>query len=150
MKIQDWFALTWTGWISSHSKGLSRVLSNNTVQKHQFFSAQLSLQSNSHIHTWLLEKPYFWLDRTWLAKLSLLFNVLSRLVKIFLPKSKHLLISWLQSPPAVILESKRWTLLVFSMKSVIVSHEVCHCFPIYLPWSDRTRCHDFSLLNVKF
>ena len=47
----------WTGWISLQSKGLSRVFSNSTVQKHQFFSAQPSSQSNSHIHTWLLEKP---------------------------------------------------------------------------------------------
>ena len=54
---QDWSPLEWTGWISLQSKGLSRVFSNTTVQKHQFFSAQLSLQSNSHIHTWLLEKP---------------------------------------------------------------------------------------------
>ena len=57
MNIQDWSPLGWTGWISLQSKGLSRVFSNTTVQKHQFFSAQLSLQSNSHIHTWLLEKP---------------------------------------------------------------------------------------------
>ena len=49
--------LGWTGWISLQSKGLSRVFSNTTVQKHQFFGAQLSSQSNSHIHTWLLEKP---------------------------------------------------------------------------------------------
>ena len=54
---QDWSPLGWTGWISLRSKGLSRVFSNTTVQKHQFFSAQLSLQSNSHIHTWPLEKP---------------------------------------------------------------------------------------------
>ena len=57
MNVQDWFLLGWTGWISLWSKGLSRVFSNTTVQKHQFFSAQLSLQSNSHIHTWPLEKP---------------------------------------------------------------------------------------------
>ena len=56
MNIQDW-SLGWTGWISLRSKGLSRVFSNTTVQKHQFFSTQLSLWSNSHIHTWLLEKP---------------------------------------------------------------------------------------------
>ena len=55
--IQDWFPLEWTGWISLQFKGLSRVFSNTTVQKHQFFGAQLSSQSNSHIHTWLLEKP---------------------------------------------------------------------------------------------
>ena len=54
---QDWSPLEWTGWISLQSKGLSRVFSNTTVQKHQFFSTQLSSQSNYHMHTWLLEKP---------------------------------------------------------------------------------------------
>ena len=57
MNIQDWFPLGWTGWLSLLSKGLSRVFSNTTVQKQQFFSAQLSSQSNSHIHTWPMEKP---------------------------------------------------------------------------------------------
>ena len=54
---QDWSPLDWTGWISLQSKGLSWVFSNTAVQKHQFFSTQLSSQSNSHIHTWPLEKP---------------------------------------------------------------------------------------------
>ena len=57
VNVQDWSRLGWTGWISWQSRGLSRVLSNTTVQKHQFFCAQLSLWSNSHIHTWVLEKP---------------------------------------------------------------------------------------------
>ena len=57
MNIQDWFLLGLTGLISLQSKGLSRVFFNTTVQKHQFFKAQLSSQSNSHIHTWPLEKP---------------------------------------------------------------------------------------------
>ena len=57
MNTQDWSPLGWTGWISLQSKGLPRVFSNTTVQKHQFFSTQLSSQSNSHIHTWPLEKP---------------------------------------------------------------------------------------------
>ena len=57
VNIQDWSPSGWTGWISLQSKGLSRVFSNTTVQKHQFFGAQPSSQSNSHIHTWLLEKP---------------------------------------------------------------------------------------------
>ena len=57
MHIQDWCPLGWTGLISLLSKGLSRVFFNTTVQKHQFFSAQLSLWLNSHIHIWLLEKP---------------------------------------------------------------------------------------------
>ena len=56
-KSQGWSPSEWTGWISLQSKGLSRVFSNTTVQKHQFFIAQLSSQSNSHIHTWPLEKP---------------------------------------------------------------------------------------------
>ena len=68
MNTQDWSPLGWTGWISLQSKGLSRVFSNTTVQKHQFFSAQLSSQSNSHIHTWPLEKPQPWPDGPLLAK----------------------------------------------------------------------------------
>ena len=68
MNIKDWFPLGWTGWISLQSKGLSRVFCNTTGQKHQFFSAQLSLKSNSHIHTQLLEKPLLWLDGHLLAK----------------------------------------------------------------------------------
>ena len=67
--------------------------------------------------------------------MSLLFNMLSRLVITFLPRSKHLLISWLQSPSALILEPKK---IVF------------HCFPIYFPWSDGTGCHDLSFLNIEF
>ena len=61
MNIQDWFSLGWTGWISLQSKGLSRVFSNTTVWKHQFFSSQSSLWSTSHICTWLLEKSQLWL-----------------------------------------------------------------------------------------
>ena len=68
MNIQDWFPLGLTGLISLQSKGLSRVFSNSTVQKHEFFGAQPSLWSNSHIHTWLLEKPKLWLDRPLSAK----------------------------------------------------------------------------------
>ena len=71
--------------------------------------------------------------------MSLLFNMLSRLVTAFLPRSKHLLISWLQSPSAVILELK---------KKKIVCH-CFHCFSIYLPWSNGTRCHDLCFLNVE-
>ena len=66
--------------------------------------------------------------------ISLLFNMLSKLVITFLPRSKHLLISWLQSPSAVILEPPQ--------------NKVCHCFPIYLPWSDGTGCYDL-FLNVE-
>ena len=71
--------------------------------------------------------------------MSLLFNRLSRLVIAFLPRSKHLLILWLQSPFSEILEPPK-------IKSVTVFH----CFPIYLPWSDGTGCHDLRYLNVEF
>ena len=57
MNIQDWFPLGLPGWISLQSKGLSRIFSNTTVRKYQFFGTQPSLWSNSHVHTWLLEKP---------------------------------------------------------------------------------------------
>ena len=68
MNIQDWSPLRWIGWISLKSKGLTKVFSNTTVQKHQFLGAQLSIWSNSHIHTWLLEKSLLWLDRPLLVK----------------------------------------------------------------------------------
>ena len=61
VNTQDWSPLGWTCWISLQSKRPSRVFSNTTVQKYQFFGAQLSLESNSHIHSWLLEKPEPWL-----------------------------------------------------------------------------------------
>ena len=83
MNIQDWFSLGWIGWISLQSKVPWRVFFNTTVQKHQFFGIQLSLYFNSHIYTWLLEKPYLWQDRPMLV-MSLLFNMLSRLVITFL------------------------------------------------------------------
>ena len=67
-KSLGWYPLKWTSWISLQSKGLSTIFSNTTVQKHQFFSAQFSSQSNSHIHTRPLEKPQPWLDRPLLAK----------------------------------------------------------------------------------
>ena len=68
INTQDLSLSGWTDWISLQSKGLSRVFSNTTVQKHQFFGTQLSSQSNSHIHTWPLEKTKTWLDGTLLAK----------------------------------------------------------------------------------
>ena len=78
--------------------------------------------------------------RTFVNKvISLLFNTLSRFVIAILPKSKHLLISWLQSPSAVFLKPPK-----------IKSLTVFHCFPIYLPWSDGTRCHNVSFLNAEF
>ena len=109
MNIQGLFSLGLTGLISLLSKVFSRVFSSTTVGRHQFFGAQTFLWSNSHIH---LLHPYTTTGKTialniwaFVSKvISLLFNMLSRLVIAFLPRSKHLLISWLQSPSAVILD----------------------------------------------
>ena len=85
-------SLRLTGFIPVQSKGLSSVFSNTTVQKHQFFSAQFSLWFNSHIHTWPRGKTIALTRQTFVDKvMSLLFNMLYRLVIAFLPRSKHLL-----------------------------------------------------------
>ena len=96
-----------------------------------FFIVQLS-------HSYMITRTTIALTRqTFVGKvMSLLFNMLSRLVIVFLQRSKCLLISWLQSPSAVILKPQK-----------VVCH-CFHCFPIYFPWSDGTRCHDLSFLNV--
>ena len=138
MNIQDWSRLGWTGWISLQTKGLSRVFSNTPVQKHQFFSVQLYSTTITSIHNYW--KNHSLTTQTFVSKvMSLLFNMLSRLVTAFLPRSKHLLISWLQWPSAVILEPPQNKVFHFF-----------HCFPIYLPWSDGTRCQYLSFLNVEF
>jgi len=91
-----------TGLISLKSKGPSRVFSSTTIQRCQFFSAQPSLWSHSHIRTWQTGKTIALITRTSVGKvMSLLFNMLSRFVIPFLPRSQHLLISWLQSPSTV-------------------------------------------------
>ena len=95
MNIEDWFPLGWTGWISLKSKGLSRVFFNTTVQKHQFFGTQLLIVqlSDPHMTTGKTIALTGW---TFVGKvMSLLSNMLLRLVIAFLPRSKHLLISWL-------------------------------------------------------
>ena len=112
----------------------------------QHHSSKASIIRHSAFFTVQLSHPYMTTGKTpastrqtFVGKvMSLLLNMLSRLVVTFLPRSKRLLISWLQSPSAVILEppkTKVW--------------HCFHCFPIYFPWSDGTRCHDLSFLNVK-
>ena len=91
MNIQSLFPLGLTGMTSLLSKGLSRVFSNTTVQKHQFFSTKLSLWPNSHIHTWLSEKTIALTRWTFVGEvMSLLFNTVSWFVIAVLPRSKHL------------------------------------------------------------
>ena len=113
--------------------------SSSTPQFKRINSFALSfLYSPSFASTYDHWKTIALIIQTFVGKvMSLLFNMLSRLVVAFLPRSKCLLISWLQSPSAVILEPPKK-----------VSH-CFHCFPIYLPWSDETRCHDLSFLNVE-
>ena len=119
MNIQDWFPLGFTGLISLLSKGLSRVSSSTTVRKHQFFSVQSSLWSDSHIHTWLLKETIALTIWTFVDKpMFLFFSTLSRCVMTFFPRSKCLLISWLQTISAVILESKK----IKSVTASIFSH----------------------------
>ena len=123
MKTQDWSPSGWTGWISLQSKGLSRVFSNTTVQKHQFFGVQLSLWCSA----FFLSHPYITTGKTtaltrwtFVGKvMSLPFNMLCRLVITFLLRSKRLLISLLHSPSAVILEPRK-------IKSATVSPSICH------------------------
>ena len=111
----------------------------------QHHSSKVSILQCSALFTVQLSHPYMTTGKTialtrwtFVGKvMSLQFNMLSRLVITFLSRRKCLLISWLQSPSAVFLEPKK------------IKSASFHCFPIYLPWSDGTRCHDLSFLNVE-
>ena len=117
------FPLGLTGLISLLSEGLSKVFSSTTVRKHQFFGAQPFLLSSSHICTRLLEKIIALTIQTFVGKvMSLLFNTLYRFAIAFLPRSKCLLISWLESPSAEILEPKK----IKSVTMSIVHPSICH------------------------
>ena len=117
MNIQDWFPLGWTGWISLQSKGLSRVFSNTTVQKHQFYKESSVQLSHQYLTT---GKTIALTRQTFVGKvISLPFNMLSMLIITFLPRSKHLLISWLQPSSAGIQEHKK-------IKSDRISPFFCH------------------------
>ena len=119
INIQDWFSLGWTGWISLHSKGLSSLL--------QYHSSKASILLHSAFFIVQLSHPYMTTGKTialtiWTFDgkvMSLPFNMLSRLLITFLPRSKRLLISWLQSPSAVILKLQK-------IKSATVSPSICH------------------------
>ena len=136
----DWFDLLVQGTLKS--------LLQHQSSKASIFQCSAFFMSNSHIHTWLLEKPYLWLYGLVLANnvstffffLSLLFNMLSRLVIVFLPRSKCLLILWLQLPSAVILKPKKIKSVTDSTISPWSD----------FPWSDGTGCHDLYFMNVEF
>ena len=117
------FPLGLTGLISLLSKGLSRVFSSTTVWKHQLFGAQPSLWYNSHNCTWLPKHSFDYMDLCWPSGVSA-FNTLSRFVIAFLPRNKHLVISWLQSQCTVILEPKKIKSVTVSTFSLSICHEV--------------------------
>ena len=134
VNIQDWFPLGWTGWISLQSKGLKSLLQHHSSKASILWCSAFFMVRLSHPFM-TIGKTKALIKWTFVGKvMSLLFNMLSRLVITFLPRSKRLLISWLQSPSTMILEPSKL---------------VCHCFHIYLPWNDETRCHDLSFLNVE-
>ena len=137
----------------------------------QHHSSKASILRSSAFFTVQLSHPYMTTGKTialtrwtFVGKvMSLLFSVLSRLVITFLPRSKRLLISWLQSPSAVILDPKNKVWHCFHCFPVYFPwsdgtrgapknkvHYSFHCFPIYLPWSEGTRCHNLSFMNVNF
>jgi len=139
MNIQGWLPLGLTGLTSLLSKGLSKGFCSIGVQKHQFFSTQPCLWPKYHIHTWLLGKTKALTTQTFVSKvMSLLFNVLSRLVIAFLLKSKCL----------------------YFMAAVTIHRDFgaqenksLSLFPflhIYLPWSDGSKCYGLSFLNAEF
>ena len=138
--IQHWFPLGLTSLIFFQSKRLSRVFSSTTIWKHQFFSTLPSLWSNFHIYTWLLKKKIALTTQTFVGKvISLLFNMLPRFAIAFLPGSKHLLISWLRSLFAVILEPRKIKSVTFPL------------FPHLFAMKQWDQCHDlsfFSFFNV--
>ena len=130
------FRMDWLDLLEVHGT-LKSLLQHHSskasiLQHSAFFIVQLSCPYMTTGKTIALNR------RTFVGKvMSLLFNMLSRLVITFLPRSKCLLISWLQSPSAVILEPPK------------IKSDCFHCFPIYFPWSDGTRCHDLRFLNVE-
>ena len=140
MNTQDWsisFRMDWLDLLAVQGT-LKNLLQHHSskasiLQHSAFFTVQISHPNMTTGKTIALTRWTF-VDKV----ISLLFNILSGLVITFLPRSKGILISWLHSPSAVILEpQKKKVWLCF------------HCFPIYFPWSDGTRCHDLSFMNVE-
>ena len=125
--------------LSLLSMGLSGVFSSTTVQRHQFFGTQPFLVQLSHPYM-TTGKTIAVTRQTFVGKImSLLFSMLSRLVLTFLPRSKLILISWLQSPSVVILESRKIKSDTVSTVSPSISHEVMGI----------KKCHDLRFLNVE-
>ena len=139
VSIQGWFPLGLAGLISLPSKEFLSLLQYHSSKASLLRCSVFFMVQLSHLYM-TTRKTIALIIQIFVSKVrSLLFNMLSRFVIAFLPRRKCLLISWLQSPSAVILEPPQ--------------NKVCHCFhffPIYLPWSDGTGCHYLIFLNVEF
>ena len=154
MNTQDWSPLGWTGWISLQSKGLSRRL-KSLLQHH---SSKASILWHSAFFTVQLSHPYMTTGKTialtiwtFIGKvISLLFNMLSRLVITLLPRSKCLLISWLQSPSAVILELRKIKSTTVSTVSPFIHHEVMGLDAMILVFWMLSFKPTFSLSSFTF
>ena len=127
--------LGWTGWISLQSKGLSSLLKHHS-SKHRFFVIQPSLWSDSHIHTWLLEKLQLLLCRSLSAKWCLWLLMCCQYLLSYPSKEQ--------------VSFNSMTAVTIYIDFGAQKNKVCHCFPISLPWSYGTGCHDPSFLNVEF
>ena len=148
MNIQGWFSLWLTGLISLLFKGLSRVFSSTTVQKHQFFNTQAFLMSSSYLYM-TTGKTIALTIRTFTGKaMSLLFNALYKFIIAVLPRSKHLLMSWLQLPSAVILEPKKVKPVTVCIVSLFAMSR-CHDAMIFIFWMLSYKSV-FSLSSFSF
>ena len=144
MNIQDWFLLGFISLICLKSKGFSDFFIVQLSHPYMTIGQTRALTRQTFadkVMPYMTTRETVALTRwTFVGKvISLFFNMLCRLVIAFFPRSKHLLISWLQSPSLVILETPQNKVFHYF-----------HCYPIYLPWSDGTRCLDLSVLNVEF
>ena len=150
MNIQDWFPLGWTGWISLQPKGLSSLLWQHSSKASILWHSPVFIVQLSHPH--LTTGKIIALTRwTFVGKvMSLLFTMLPRLVITFLPKSKCLLIPWLQSPSAVILEPKKIQSVIVSTVSPSISHEVMGPDAIILVFWMLSLKPTFSLSSFTF
>ena len=128
VNIQGWFPLVLTSLISLKSKGLSRDFSSTTIWKHQFFGAQPSLWSNAHLYVTVGKTRQTFVGKV----MCLLLNMLSKFVITFIPRSKHLLISWWQSLSTAILEPKERKSVTVSIFSPSICHKVMRSDAMFL------------------
>ena len=150
MNSQCWFPLGLTGLISLLSKGRSRVFSNTTVWKHQYFGNQSSYGSTlTSVHDYWKNHSFDYMDTCWKV-ITLLFDTLSRFVIVFVIRSKHLLISWVQSPSTVNLEPKKIKSVTVSVVSPSICYEMMGPDAVILSFWMLSFKTAFSLSSIAF